>query len=480
MSKSPKKPWSSTEEALVREKVEECIRNKTKPKWSKIAESLPHRDGKQVRQRYEDFIDPDSLNHGPWLANEDARLLHLKGTCNLGWVEIKEKIPGRGPTQCKNRFNSQRFQHLYYPPKETANASSVTSSSSSSSNLLSPLPLVRQSLRSKSQEISPEASEYSDFQLSSSQFTPDNVNYCIGDTVIVRRNTNTGSNVPGGIGNVVQIHNPGSDSMTYDVKYSVLRTVERNVRPCDLRTMQLNDSEKGTHITSTRSKRSRITPSDGRSPGKERLELVQHSTMLSSFDTLRPYRINDNYPRELLLFKGVDIIPTKQAMMGGYECSFYVVVKTRSNKYIMGNTSTRNLHIIGQEAFEHEEDIIKLAETVDATAAIRIKHYAEANAVAMEKILRSQRIADKAKVFEQGVEQCLNVAATVSTTMETKKETEPETATTATTAAITTTATTAAATKDPMFSNVKNAERNINVNYLKIRHVPFLHKVFVT
>lgn len=73
--------------------------------WTKLAELLPGRIGKQCRERWINHLDPD-VNHGPWTAEEDLLLLDLHRQYGNKWVKISAHMPNRSDNSIKNRWNS--------------------------------------------------------------------------------------------------------------------------------------------------------------------------------------------------------------------------------------------------------------------------------------------------------------------------------------------------------------------------------------
>eukprot|EP00946_MAST-07B_sp_MAST-7B-sp1_P002000 g2000.t1 len=100
-----KGPWTAEEDKLVREKVIELGLKGVK--WSAVAQLVPGRLGKQVRERWYNHLDP-LLNKGPWTPREDARLVELQARFGNKWVKIAEHMKGRSENGIKNRWNSAK------------------------------------------------------------------------------------------------------------------------------------------------------------------------------------------------------------------------------------------------------------------------------------------------------------------------------------------------------------------------------------
>jgi len=74
-------------------------------KWTIIAAYIPGRNGKQVRDRWEDTLDP-TLRHDSFSPEEDDELLRLFQKHGTKWKKIAAELPGRSGNHVKNRFNA--------------------------------------------------------------------------------------------------------------------------------------------------------------------------------------------------------------------------------------------------------------------------------------------------------------------------------------------------------------------------------------
>lgn len=102
--------WTDHEDAIV---IEAVSNSSEQPftRWSDLAQRLPGRVGKQIRDRWVNHLNPD-INHLPFSREDD--LLLWDGHKKLGkrWVEISTKFfnSSRSENHIKNRWYSASFK----------------------------------------------------------------------------------------------------------------------------------------------------------------------------------------------------------------------------------------------------------------------------------------------------------------------------------------------------------------------------------
>ncbi|CAD8080212.1 unnamed protein product [Paramecium sonneborni] len=96
--KRTKRKWSIQEDKLLLEYYEEYGRQ-----WIKIAEKLPGRTSKQVRDRYVNQINP-TINHEQWNEEEDKTIMKEFKLNGPHWAQIAKLLNNRSENQVKNRF----------------------------------------------------------------------------------------------------------------------------------------------------------------------------------------------------------------------------------------------------------------------------------------------------------------------------------------------------------------------------------------
>lgn len=102
--------WTEDEDAVVLEEVEKAG-GALQVKWTDIAERLKGRLGKQVRERWQNHLDP-ALSKDPWGEDEDQLLISLQACMGNKWSEIARAFTGRSENSVKNRWNSKQRKQL--------------------------------------------------------------------------------------------------------------------------------------------------------------------------------------------------------------------------------------------------------------------------------------------------------------------------------------------------------------------------------
>ena len=93
--------WQPEEDKLLVDLVRE-----SGPKgWTKIAQQLPGRIGKQCRERWHNHLDP-AINRGPFTEAEDAKIISLVREHGPKWAAISKFLEGRTDNGIKNRWNA--------------------------------------------------------------------------------------------------------------------------------------------------------------------------------------------------------------------------------------------------------------------------------------------------------------------------------------------------------------------------------------
>jgi hypothetical protein len=92
--------WKKDEDLKIMELV-----NKYGKSWSKISKILDTRNGKQIRDRYINVLDPQ-IRKGKFTEEEDKTLIILFQKYGPKWATIAKYYPNRTADMIKNRFHS--------------------------------------------------------------------------------------------------------------------------------------------------------------------------------------------------------------------------------------------------------------------------------------------------------------------------------------------------------------------------------------
>lgn len=80
--------------------------------WSKLAKIMKSRNGKQIRDRFINVLDPD-VKKGKFSYKEDRRIKELYLKYGPRWATIARGLPNRTPDMIKNRFHSSIKKYLH-------------------------------------------------------------------------------------------------------------------------------------------------------------------------------------------------------------------------------------------------------------------------------------------------------------------------------------------------------------------------------
>eukprot|EP01082_Thalassiosira_pseudonana_P014267 g12814.t1 g12814 contig7:202948-203683(+) len=107
---SRKGQWTDAEDRFVMDAVTNSIEEPF-TRWSDLAQQLPGRVGKQVRDRWVNHLNP-AINHLPFNKEDDLRLWEGHEALGKRWVEISTKYfnSSRSENHIKNRWYSASFK----------------------------------------------------------------------------------------------------------------------------------------------------------------------------------------------------------------------------------------------------------------------------------------------------------------------------------------------------------------------------------
>ena len=91
--------WSKEEDAALLE----GIRKYGRGKWKLISSVVPGRTDAQIRERFENVLNPD-LNRGPWSVSERETLASLVQTIGPKWSIISQELTNRTDSMCKREW----------------------------------------------------------------------------------------------------------------------------------------------------------------------------------------------------------------------------------------------------------------------------------------------------------------------------------------------------------------------------------------
>jgi hypothetical protein len=100
--------WSREEDEKIIELVEKYGKS-----WSKISKVLVSRNGKQIRDRYINILDPN-IKKGKFCLDEDLKLLALYRKLGPRWATISKFFENRTADMIKNRFHSSIKKNMKF------------------------------------------------------------------------------------------------------------------------------------------------------------------------------------------------------------------------------------------------------------------------------------------------------------------------------------------------------------------------------
>ncbi len=108
--------WAAQED----EQLRQWVQTKGPFNWSQCALKVTGRTGKQCRERWFNALSPD-VKKGEWSEAEDQILLQEFERSGPKWSEMAKSLPGRSDNAIKNRFyaNVRKMRpKSFFPPSE--------------------------------------------------------------------------------------------------------------------------------------------------------------------------------------------------------------------------------------------------------------------------------------------------------------------------------------------------------------------------
>jgi hypothetical protein len=150
---SRKGQWTDEEDQVVVETVQNSMEDPF-TRWSDLAQRLPGRVGKQVRDRWVNHLNP-AINHLPFSREDDLLLWNGHNVAGKRWVEISSKYfkGTRSENHIKNRWYSASFKKFIakeFGPDSYRLANDGVPPTEAQSETHPSMPVVQQSSRHRS------------------------------------------------------------------------------------------------------------------------------------------------------------------------------------------------------------------------------------------------------------------------------------------------------------------------------------------
>jgi hypothetical protein len=120
-----KKPWTHAEDELLRALVAQMGVGM----WACIAQHIPDRSGKQVRERWLNHLSP-TVTKLPWSPEEDRLILETHVQYGNAWSKIARLLKGRSDNSVKNRFYTTLKRRYVQPAASSQDIATLGSPTS--------------------------------------------------------------------------------------------------------------------------------------------------------------------------------------------------------------------------------------------------------------------------------------------------------------------------------------------------------------